>query len=647
LEILKQINAPQDLQKLKLTELQKLAEEIRTFILQTVAETGGHLAPNLGVVELTLALHRVFDTSKDRLVWDVGHQSYVHKILTGRREQFSSLRQYGGLSGFPKREESIHDAFNTGHSSTSIAAALGFALARDRMGEDHHVIAVIGDGSMTGGEAYEALNQAGQFKTNLLVILNDNEMSIAENVGAMSSYLSRLRSDPFYTRRKKDIELLLQKVPAIGHSVAKAAERLKDSLKYLLVPGMIFEELGLTYLGPIDGHNLANLLVMLKRAKSLKGPVLLHVLTQKGRGYAPAEKNPAVFHGVGPFNLKTGELINNNPELPDYTGVFGDTIVDLGASDMRIMAITAAMPEGTGLKKFAKAFPERFFDIGIAEQSAVTMAAAMAAQGLRPVVAIYSSFLQRAYDQISHDVCQQKLPVVFAIDRAGLVGADGATHHGSFDLSYLRHLPGISVLAPKDEDELRHMLYTALKEEHGPTAIRYPRGKGLGVPLSEEYRLLPWGKAEILLEEKGANVLLLAVGSMVHPALKTHDLLLEHGVKSAVVNARFVKPLDEELLLKLAVKYPYLVTMEENVAAGGFGSGVLELLSRNGLNHKNVLLFTLPDEYITHGKPEILLELVGLTPQAMTEQIMQHFALKSKAKIIPRLKIFGKQISGR
>ncbi len=643
MELLEKISTPQDLKNLSIAELQKMAEEIRSFLLQTISQTGGHLAPNLGVVELTLALHCVFDTNKDRLVWDVGHQSYVHKILTGRKELFSGLRQFGGLSGFPKREESIHDAFNTGHSSTSISAALGFALARDRLGEDYHAIAVIGDGSMTGGEAYEALNQAGQFKTNLLVVLNDNEMSIAENVGAMSSYLSRLRSDPFYTRRKKDIEYLLHKVPAIGSSVVKAAERIKDSLKYLLVPGMLFEELGLTYLGPIDGHDLTNLLIMLKKAKTLKGPVLLHVLTQKGRGYAPAVQSPAVFHGVGRFDLSTGQPLKSGGENPSYTAVFGKTIVDLATQDQRIMAITAAMPDGTGLNQFAKKYPSRFFDVGIGEQNAVTMAAAMAVKGLRPVVAIYSSFLQRAYDQISHDVCLQKLPVVFCIDRAGLVGEDGPTHHGAFDLSYLRHLPGMSVLAPKDEEELRQMLYTALQYADGPTAIRYPRGEAIGVPLTDEYQLIPWGKAELLAEEEDAEILMLAVGSMVYPALRTRELLREKGIKSTVINARFIKPLDEELLIAQVAKYKYIVTLEENVQAGGFGSGVLELVCRQGGLNKNVFMLTLPDEFIRHGKPELLRELVGLTPEKMAEKIMERFGFKQKGRTKPRVFFFGKQ----
>ena len=633
---LQDINCPQDLKKLSSANLIELAEEIRTFLLKTVAHTGGHLAANLGVVELTLAIHYVFDTTKDRLVWDVGHQSYVHKILTGRKDLFSSLRQYDGLSGFPKREESIHDAFNTGHSSTSISAVLGFALAREKLGEDYKTIAVIGDGSMTGGEAYEALNQAGHLKTDLLVVLNDNEMSIAQNVGAMSSYLSRLRSDPFYMKRKKDIEYLLHKVPAIGSSVAKAAERVKDSLKYLLVPGMLFEELGFTYLGPIDGHDIQNLIVVLKKAKDLQGPVLLHVLTKKGKGYEPAVRNPSVFHGVGSFDLNTGKIIKS-PGPPTYTDVFADTVIDLAAQDERIVAVTAAMPEGTGLSKFAKKYPHRCIDVGIGEQNAVTMAAAMAIKGLRPFVAIYSTFLQRAYDQILHDVCLQNVPVTLAIDRAGLVGEDGPTHHGAFDFSYLRHIPGMSILAPADEAELRQMLYTTLSY-NGPVAIRYPRGKARGVPISIEYKKIPWGKGEVLTE--GTDILILAIGSMVYPALKTRKLLLEEGFSCTVVNARFVKPLDQTLLLEKVPQHKCVVTMEENAIAGGFGSGVLELLCQKGKINNNFLMLGLPDEFVTHGSQNLLREKVGLMPEAMAERIMEHFVLKRKTKK-PKIFLFN------
>jgi len=461
-------------------------------------------------------------------------------------------------------------------------------------------------------------------------------MSIARNVGAMSSYLSRLRSDPFYTKRKRDMELLLNKVPAIGPSVAKAAERVKDSLKYLLVPGILFEELGFTYLGPIDGHDIPNLLVVLKQAQGLKGPVLLHVLTQKGKGYEPAVKKPDVFHGVGSFDLDTGNIIKT-PGPPTYTNVFADTMIDLAAQDERIVAITAAMSEGTGLKKFAEKYPQRFVDVGIGEQNAVTMAAAMAIKGLRPVVAIYSSFLQRAYDQILHDVCLQKAPVTFAIDRAGLVGEDGPTHHGVFDYSYLRHIPGMSILAPADEEELRQMLYTAIHYD-GPTAIRYPRGKALGVSLTSTYQELAWGKADVLTE--GVDFLILAVGSMVYPALITREILHDHGFSATVVNARFVKPLDETLLMELVPEHKYLVTIEENVLAGGFGSGVLEFLCTKRMETNNLLMLGLPDEFITHGSQGLLREKAGLTPEVMAERIMEHFSGKQKIRKGPKISFF-------
>lgn len=639
MSFLENINDPQDLKKMDIKDLPTLAKEIRSIILKTVSQTGGHLAPSLGVVELTIALHYVFESGKDQFIWDVGHQAYGHKILTGRKDKFATLRQYEGISGFPKREESIHDAFNTGHSSTSISAALGFALARDKLGQKHHVIATIGDGALTGGMAFEALNQAGHEGINMLVVLNDNEMSIAENVGAMSSYLSRLRADPFYTKRKKDIEYLLKKVPAIGPSVAKAAERVKGSLKYLLVPGILFEELGFTYLGPIDGHNISELIKVLYKAKTLQGPVLLHILTQKGKGYAPAEQNPAAFHGVGSFDLKTGE-VKKKTGAPSYTEVFGQTIVDLAKQDQRIIALTAAMPDGTGLNAFSKTFPNRFIDVGIAEQNAVTMAAAMALQGLRPVVAIYSTFLQRAYDQVLHDVCLQKSPVVFALDRAGLVGEDGPTHHGAFDYSYLRHIPGMSLMAPKDEEELRQMLYTALQHDL-PVALRYPRGQAVGVSLSEKYKKLPWGRGEIL--EVGDDILLLAVGSMVYPALEVRKLLVQNGITATVINARFIKPLDEELILDAIRKHPCFVTLEENVIAGGFGSAVLELLLREGVTQYSCLNIGLPDEYITHGSTQVLKEKIGLTPEKITEQIISRFSLHDKK--IKRLKIsfFGRK----
>lgn len=626
MSLLNEINSPQDLKKLEPGVLTMLAGEIRKLILETLSRTGGHLAPNLGVVELALAVHYVFDTSKDCIVWDVGHQSYIHKILTGRRESFSTLRTFGGVSGFPKREESAHDVFNTGHSSTSISAALGFALARDQLGEDYRAIAVIGDGALTGGQAFEALNQTGHLGTNLLVILNDNEMSITHNVGAMSSYLSRLRSDPAYTRRKQDIEALLKRIPSVGPKVVKAAERIKDSLKYLVVPGMLFEELGYTYLGPIDGHNISELITVLQKTKKMKGPILLHVMTQKGKGYKPAEQNPDIFHGVGPFDLKTG-AVYKTPGPPSYTAVFGETMVELGALNNKIIALSAAMPEGTGLSKFAEKYPSRFYDVGIAEQNAVTMAAAMALKGLKPVVAIYSTFLQRAFDQILHDVCLQKAPVLFALDRAGLVGEDGPTHHGAFDLSYLREMPDMSILAPKDENELRHMLYTGLLHD-GPVAVRYPRGRGIGVQLSDGFCRLPWGQGEIVAS--GSDLVIVAVGAMVYPALAVRTLLESQGITSTVINARFIKPLDEELILDAAMKHRRLVTMEENVLSGGFGAAVLELLARKGIDTVNVLNLGLPNEFVTHGSVDVLKDMLGLTPVKMAEKIQQFFHIPAK-----------------
>ncbi|EAX47907.1 deoxyxylulose-5-phosphate synthase [Thermosinus carboxydivorans Nor1] len=607
-KLLDTMEQPGDLKKLSLNELENLASEVRELLIHTVAKTGGHLAPNLGVVELTIAIHKVFDSPRDKIIWDVGHQAYVHKLLTGRRAQFETLRQLGGLSGFPKRSESEHDVFGTGHSSTSISSALGMALARDLLGAKYHVVAVIGDGSLTGGQAYEALNHAGHMGSNLTVILNDNEMSIAKNVGAMSQYLARMRTAPTYSRVKHDIEYLLRRIPAIGDSVAKTAERVKDSLKYLLVPGVIFEELGFTYIGPIDGHNIASLVDVLQQAKNVRGPVLIHVLTQKGKGYRPAECNADKFHGVGPFCVETGEIIKNGVN-PTYTAVFGDALVELAEKDDRIIAITAAMPEGTGLKKFAARFPARFFDVGIAEPHAVTMAAGMATQGLRPVVAIYSTFLQRAYDQIVHDVCLQNLPVVFALDRAGIVGEDGPTHHGVFDLSFLRHIPNMVIMAPKDENELRHMLHTALKL-NCPVAIRYPRGNGVGVSLDKVFSLLEVGKAEIV--QQGGKLTFLALGAMVGPCLEAAAILEKRGIKAGVVNARFAKPFDAALIRALARDPGMLVTVEDNVLTGGFGSAVLEYINSQNLQWVKLLRLGLPDTFVEHGSRQELLAKHGL-----------------------------------
>ncbi|NMA03030.1 MAG: 1-deoxy-D-xylulose-5-phosphate synthase [Clostridia bacterium] len=623
MNILETIKNPEVLKTMDKRTLELLAQEIRERIINVVALNGGHLAPNLGVVELTLALHSVYSTPRDKIVWDVGHQVYVHKLLTGRNNDFDTLRQYEGISGFPKRSESEHDVFDTGHSSTSISAALGLAQARDLKGEKYDVVAVIGDGAMTGGLAFEALNHAGDLGANLTVILNDNEMSIAPNVGAMSLYLNRLRLDPLYTKRKEDIEYLLKKVPAIGTTMVKVADRIKDSLKYLLVPGMIFEELGFKYFGPVNGHDIGELKTVLNNAKSLNRPVLIHVITQKGKGYLPAQQKPNIFHGTGAFDIKTGKAIKKS-QIPTYTEVFGDTLKNLAGQDPKIVGITAAMGEGTGLNGFAQAYPERAYDVGIAEQHAVTMASALALEGFKPVVAIYSTFLQRAYDQIVHDVALQNSPVIFAIDRAGLVGEDGPTHHGIFDLAYLRHIPNLTIMAPKDENELQHMIFTATKHTKGPIAVRYPRGNGLGVKLDKEFEEIPIGKAEVL--KKGEDITLLAIGNMVATALDVAELLEEKGIKSTVINARFVKPLDKETIINSVKETKRLVTFEEHSLAGGFGSGVLELCADNNLSPQ-ILRIGIEDLFPTHGNTKKLREVYGLTPEIIFEKINNEFKL--------------------
>ena len=612
------INSPADVKALSLEQLKQLAEEIRQLLISVISKTGGHLAPNLGVVELTLALHRVFTTPKDKIVFDVGHQSYIHKIITGRREQFSTLRQYGGLSGFPKRSESEHDAFGTGHSSTSISAALGMAVARDLQGEDYNVIAVIGDGSMTGGMAFEALNNAGTLHKKMIVVLNDNEMSISKNVGAMSEYLYQLRTGETYNKIKHDIEGWLKNME-FGTDVLKAIRRLKGSVKYLMVPTSIFEELGFTYLGPIDGHDLQGLTEVLQAAKKIDGPVLVHVLTKKGKGYKPAEESPNKFHGTGPFDIATGKKIAN-PNAPiTYTEVFGRTLTELANADKDIIGITAAMPDGTGMSTFAKAHPERCFDVGIAEQHAVTSAAGAAAVGLKPVAAIYSTFLQRAYDSVLHDICMQKLHVTLCLDRAGLVGDDGYTHHGVFDYAYLRSMPEMTIMAPKDENELRHMLKTAVDFD-GPVSVRYPRGSGVGVSITEPMHSLPIGKAEVLRE--GKDVCLWAIGSMVQSALQAADKLAEQGISAGVVNMRFAKPLDEELLLEHAAQYGKIVTLEEGVLQGGVGSAVLETLNAAKMLQKcQVLTLGIPDEFVLHGDKKLLFKDLGLDVETIADKI--------------------------
>lgn len=626
--LLSKINSTNDLDSLSIPQLYQLAEEIRRQIIETVSQNGGHLAPSLGVVELTLALHRVFKTPEDKIIWDVGHQSYAHKLLTGRRPIFHTLRKFGGISGFPRPEESVHDAFATGHSSTSISAALGMAAARDLQNKKHSVVAVIGDGAMTAGMAFEALNHAGHLKSDLIVVLNDNEMSIAPNVGALSGYLSRLRTDPMYFRGKEEVEQLLRKIPTVGPRVVKVVERLKDSLKYLMMPGMFFEELGFIYLGPFDGHNIQATIKILQQAKASHGAVLLHAVTRKGKGYPPAETKADKFHGVGPFTIETGES-NSSGRFPTYSDVFGQTLVQLAREDKRIVAITAAMLSGTGLVNFAGLFPERLFDVGIAEQHAVTLGAGMAASGLKPVIAIYSSFLQRAYDQVLHDVCLQKLSVTLAIDRGGLVGDDGPTHHGLFDYAYLRHMPGMIVMAPKDEDELRHMLKTAIDYD-GPAAVRYPRGEGTGCLLKEKPHALPVGQAEVLRD--GKDVALIAVGSMVKMAVEAASILEEQGISSAVINARFIKPLDEKRIAEYARNTRLLVTIEEHVLQGGFGSAVLELLNSVGLYNIKVIRLGIGDIFVEHGSRDILLAQQKLTVDNVVEDVISHLGLRRVGK---------------
>jgi len=615
--ILPEINCPADIRGLSPAELEILAEEIRSLMLEVVSKNGGHLAPGLGVVELTLALHSEFNTPQDKLVWDVGHQTYAHKIITGRRDLFPTLRQFRGMSGFPKRSESEYDCFDTGHSSTSISAALGMAKARDLKREKHRVVAIIGDGALTGGLAYEALNQAGDLKTDLIVILNDNEMSIVANVGAMAGYLSRMRTDPRYGRGKEEIEQILKRIPKVGPQVAKTVERVKDSLKYLMVPGMLFEEMGFTYLGPVDGHNLAAMKHVLQNAKKLKGPVLVHMMTQKGRGYHPAEQNQDLFHGIGPFEIETGETVKKSAP-PTYTEVFGETLVKLARSNDKIVAITAAMPMGTGLDKFAAAHPDRFFDVGIAEQHAVTFAAGLAAEGFHPVVAVYSTFLQRAFDQVLHDVAMQKLPVTLAIDRAGLVGEDGETHQGVFDISFLRPIPNLVLMAPKDEGELRQMVAAALNIG-GPSAIRYPRGSGSGADLSGEVKPLPIGRGEMVRD--GSQLCIFAIGTMVATALQAADLLAREGIEAAVVNARFIKPLDQQLLREWADRTGRIVTLEEHVLAGGFGSACLEFL-QEACPGTAALSIGLPDSFVEQGKADVLRKHFGLTPLSVAEKVI-------------------------
>jgi len=623
------IQNPKAIKNLSIQELDVLAQEIRNFLIEKLSITGGHVAPNLGVVELTLALHYLFDSPKDKIIWDVGHQAYTHKILTGRANQFDSLRQLKGLSGFPKRSESEHDVWETGHSSTSLSCAIAMAVSRDLKKEKNQVIAVIGDGAMTGGMALEALNHIGHEQRKLIVVLNDNEMSIAPNVGAIHNYLEKLRTDNRYLKAKDDLEGILKKIPAIGGKLAKTAEKIKDSLKYLVLHGILFEELGFTYLGPTDGHNIEDLLDTLRLAAKTEGPVLVHVVTKKGKGYKPAELDSDKFHGINPYKIESGEVMKNEGP-PSYTEIFGRTIVKLTESNPKVMAITAAMPSGTGLNKFRELYPDRFLDVGIAEQHAATVAAGLAVEGMKPVFAIYSTFLQRAFDQIVHDIVRQNLHVVIAIDRAGFVGADGETHHGVFDIAFLRNLPNMTILAPKDENELQHLLYTAVEHLDGPVAIRYPRGSGVGVELETTWKEIPIGKFEVL--RPGSEVAILAVGSMVELAEKATDQLIESGVYPELINVRSIKPLDEELLLHLAAKKLKIITIEEGAVHGGFGSSILEFYSIKGHTDVEVTLMGIPDSFIEQGSMSEQRKIVGLTVENIVEQVKNlHPQMKQRA----------------
>lgn len=617
--ILDLIKKENDIKNIDRQDYDALAKEIRDFLIEKISQTGGHLGSNLGAVELTMALHLSLNLPEDKIIWDVGHQSYTHKLLTGRREGFDNLRKYGGMSGFPKRKESPCDSFDTGHSSTSISAGLGLVKARDLKGEKHTIVSVIGDGSLTGGMAYEALNNASRLETNFIIILNDNNMSISENVGGMSKYLNNIRTADKYLDLKEGIYNKLRGVPKYGDTVVESIRRAKSSFKQLVIPGMFFEDMGITYLGPVDGHDIDAMVRAMREAKRCKNGVLIHVLTQKGKGYLPAERHPARFHGAEPFHIETG--IPTHPRTTaNYTDVFSTIMCKLGSRDDKVVAITAAMPDGTGLKRFHNMYPERFFDVGIAEEHAVTFAAGLAAGGLKPIVAIYSSFLQRAYDQILHDVCIQNLPVIFAIDRAGLVGSDGETHQGIFDLSYLSSMPNMHIMAPKNKWELSDMIKYALKLGV-PVAIRYPRGEAY-VGLREFREPVEYGKSEWIYEEE--DIALLAVGSMVKTAAEVRTALKEKGYSCSLVNARFVKPIDEETILELTKEHKLLVAMEENVASGGYGEKVRAYLERIG-SESRLLSIAIPDEYVEHGNVELLRKEVGIDAEGVISKVLTEY----------------------
>ncbi|MDQ3748546.1 MAG: 1-deoxy-D-xylulose-5-phosphate synthase [Acidobacteriota bacterium] len=624
MKFLSEINSPKDLRQLRVEDLQEVADEVRAFILETTSRVGGHTGASLGAVELAVAMHYVFDTPKDRLVWDVGHQAYAHKILTGRRDQLHTIKKYGGLSGFLRRDESEYDTFGAGHASTSLSAALGMAIARDKMQGDFHVCALIGDSSLAGGMAMEALNQAGHLKSRLIVLLNDNDMSIAPAVGALTRYLNRIKEAQSYHRLKEEVGDTLESVPGFGGQLRKAAKTVKDAIAAAVLPGALVNELGFKYIGYVDGHNVPMLVHALEEAKKVAdGPVIVHALTTKGKGFPNPEKNYYAYHATGPYDIKTGLPAKSSKVLPPtYTEIFGRTMCELMAADEKIVALTAAMPDGTGVDKILEKFPERAFDVGIAEQHAITFCAGMACEGLKPVAAIYSTFLQRAFDQIIHDVCLQNLNVTFAMDRAGIVGADGPTHHGLLDIAYLRGYPNIILMSPKDEAEMRDMLLTAI-EHPAPAAIRFPRGNGYGVDISEKPKPLEIGKAELLRDAVG-DVAIIALGSMVYAAMEAANNLEKDGIGATIVNARFIKPLDAELILALAQTKRFILTVEEAYLAGGFGSAVLELLEENGLlDRVKVVRMGVPDRIITHGDPKLLLAKYGLDADGIYQKVKE------------------------
>ncbi|MGG0657827.1 1-deoxy-D-xylulose-5-phosphate synthase [Rummeliibacillus pycnus] len=625
---LNNISSPSFLKELNTKQLRDLSNDVRRFLIEKCSKTGGHIGPNLGVVELTIALHRAFNSPKDKLLFDVGHQAYVHKILTGRAKEFDTLRQYKGLCGFPKRNESEHDVWETGHSSTSLSAAMGMAAARDVKGEHNHIVPIIGDGALTGGMALEALNHIGHEKTNMIVILNDNEMSIAPNVGAMHNILGRLRTANQYNRAKDDLEGLLKKIPAVGGKLASTAERVKDSLKYLLVSGVFFEELGFTYLGPIDGHNFETLEETLQNAKKIQGPVIIHVVTKKGKGYLPAENDTiGNWHGTGPYKIETGDFVKSSTTAPGWSKLIADTVTRVAREDDRVVTITPAMPVGSKLEGFAKEFPNRFFDVGIAEQHATTMAAGMAAEGTKPFLAIYSTFLQRAYDQMLHDICRQNLNVFIGIDRAGLVGADGETHQGVFDIAFLRHMPNIVIMMPKDENEGQHMVKTALDYNDGPIALRYPRGNGLGVPMDKELHALPIGSWEVLRE--GTDASILTFGTTIPLAENAANILAAKGIKVEIINARFIKPMDENMLHSLMQSGKPILTIEEAMLEGGFGSAVLEFANDNQYSTDMIERMGIPDEFVEHGSVDLLLRDLKITEEDAVKRIEELTAKNS------------------